>query len=101
MAAKGSLLKEDITKKILEYFPGSFKYDKEIRIPGLENSEEIQIKVTLTCAKTNVNNDNTNDNGSNIVNEVASGFNDNAINKPTEEEKKSVADLIAKLGFTQ
>ena len=56
MAAKGSVLKEEITNKILECFPGSFRYDKEIRIPGIENSENLQIKITLTCAKVNVEN---------------------------------------------
>ena len=30
--AKGALSKQEVTKKILEVFPGSFVYDKEIRI---------------------------------------------------------------------
>lgn len=54
MASRGSYLKQEITKKILEYFPGSFLYNdgKEIRINGKENGENLQIKVTLTCSKT-------------------------------------------------
>ena len=52
--AKGALAKENIINKILETFEGAFKYDKEIRIPMMENGEEVQIKVALTCAKTNV-----------------------------------------------
>ena len=28
---------------------------KEIRIPGMEEGQLIQVKVALTCAKTNVN----------------------------------------------
>lgn len=52
---KGAISKQNITKKILETFSGSFLYDKEIRIPVEENGELIQLKCTLTCAKTNVN----------------------------------------------
>ena len=54
MAARGSIAKEKITNQILAAFPGSFKYDKEIRIPVDENGELVQIKVTLTAAKVNV-----------------------------------------------
>ena len=31
MAAKGAIAKEEVLQKILEAFPGSFKYDKEIK----------------------------------------------------------------------
>ena len=56
MAARGAEAKLEITKKLLEVFPNSFMYNegKEIRIPVVENGEVIQIKVTLTAAKTNV-----------------------------------------------
>lgn len=53
MAAKGSILKGEITQKILAAFPGSFLYNdgKEIRINGSEAGVPLQIKVTLTAAK--------------------------------------------------
>lgn len=54
MALKGADSKIAATKKILEVFEGSFTYEKEIRIPFIENGEEIQLKCTITCAKTNV-----------------------------------------------
>ena len=43
--AKGAISKIEITKKILEMFEGSFTYNggKEIRIPLIEEGEEIQI----------------------------------------------------------
>lgn len=50
MAAIGSEEKEIVKQKILEVFSNSFVYDKEIRIP----LNGRQIKVTLTCAKVNV-----------------------------------------------
>ena len=56
MAAKGGILKQEIAEKILATFSGSFLYNdgKEIRINGIENGEKLQIKLTLTCAKTAV-----------------------------------------------
>ena len=53
MAARGSVLKQEVATKILAALPGSFLYNdgKEIRINGTENGENLQIKVTLTCAK--------------------------------------------------
>ena len=52
--ARGAEAKETITAKLLETFAGAFKYDKEIRIPIMENGEMLQIKCVLTCAKVNV-----------------------------------------------
>lgn len=56
MALKGTIAKKEITDKILATFEGSFLYNdgKEIRIPMIEDGNEVQIKVALTCAKDNV-----------------------------------------------
>ena len=54
MAARGSESKNIITAKLLETFAGSFIYDKNIIIPMVENGESLQIKIALTCIKTNV-----------------------------------------------
>ena len=51
MAAKGSISKEIIVQKILDTFEGAFKFDKEIRIPMIEDGNSLQIKVALTAAK--------------------------------------------------
>ena len=50
--AKGTLEKEKVTNVILNTFEGAFLYNggKEIRIP----INDVEIKVTLTCAKDNV-----------------------------------------------
>ena len=55
MAAKGAIAKEEVAQLILKTFPGAFKYEKELRIPMMENGEMLQIKVTLTAAKNMVN----------------------------------------------
>lgn len=54
--AKGQVSKAQITNKLLEIFNGAFLYNdgKEIRIPMIEDGNEVQIKVSLTCAKDNV-----------------------------------------------
>ena len=90
--AKGSIAKDVITKKILETFEGAFINDKEIRIPILENGETVQIKVTLTCAKVNI------ENGAGGAVEVPTGA--SPVATPiTENEVKEVNDLITKLGL--
>ena len=92
--AKGAESKEKIIAKLLETFAGSFKYDKEIRIPMEEGGERVEIKVTLTCAKVNVGN---------AEGAVESSTNDTpavaGTPELTEEEKTKVNDLITKLGL--
>ena len=57
MAARGAESKAKIIEKILTTFENSFQYDKEVRIPMYENGELIQIKLTLSAEKTNVENE--------------------------------------------
>lgn len=96
--AKGSILKQEITNKILETFPGSFLYNngKEIRICGNENGELLQIKVALTCAKENVEVDSDNNASTIAANNV---INDNVIVEPTQEEKDNVRRLMEALNL--
>lgn len=94
--AKGALSKEYITNKILEVFDGSFKYDKEIRIPVEENGEVLQIKCVLTAAKVNVSAGSDNA----IPTEATSKLNiDTTSLEITPEEKQEVADLVSKLNL--
>ena len=105
MAAKGALAKEEIMNKILEVFPGSFKYEKEIRVPMMENGEMLQIKITLTAAKNMV------DNGADVAipGDMSGSFapspapaqlKQNAtVVEPTEEEKERVKNLVELLGL--
>lgn len=110
MAARGSEAKEFITKKLLETFDGSFLYNngKEIRIPVTENGENLQIKIALTCAKTNVEQDeDTALPGATKVGAAESNQNTlqstttSTVAEPTEEEKRNVSELITKLGLAK
>lgn len=102
--AKGQESKNIVSKKILEVFEGSFAYDKEIRIPMIENGEEIQIKVTLTAAKVAVTPGSENavptaapvDN--NRIDFIAQPVKDTIV-EPTAEEKENVKNLLKSLGL--
>ena len=105
--ARGAKAKEEVIAKILETFSGSFKNDKEIRIPIQEDGEIIQIKVTLTAAKASVEpgSDNEIPTAANIINNVE--VNNSVINqvdsttivKPSEEEKQNLQNMLSKLGL--
>lgn len=99
MAIKGQKAKQEVAQKILETFNKSFLYNKEIRIPCIEDGAEVQIKVTLTAVKTNVNPD-----GEVIVPdtenaEVAPNVDLTEPAAYTETEKKNIATLLKELGL--
>ena len=102
--AKGAEAKAEITKSILERFEGSFLYNdgKEIRIPMIENGEEIQMKVALTCAKENVTPGQDNElPGAAITTNNEINFEDTSkkVVEPTADEKANVQDLLRALGL--
>ena len=94
MAVRGQKLKAQITQKILDTFDGSFINDKEIRICGEEDGYPIQIKVTLTAAKENIDNPNE------VIRMPQPTESANTVEVSiTSEEKKTVAQLLAGLGL--
>ena len=108
--ARGAVSKETVANTILATFPGAFKYEKEIRIPIMEDGEIVQIKVTLTAAKTNVEaGGDTAIPGSFKTPMGASAFpvsdTSNTTTKqpetiqPTAEEKQNIASLLSMLGL--
>lgn len=105
MAAKGSILKQEIAKKILETFPGSFLYNdgKEIRINGTENGEILQIKVVLTTAKVAVEGGDDNalpgEKTAATADVKPAGTNEKVPQEPTAEEKERLTTLLNKLGL--
>ena len=105
MAAKGSILKQEVAEKILAAFPGSFLYNdgKEIRINGTENGESLQIKVALTCAKVAVEGgDDTvlpGEKTAATADVKPVGTNEKIPQEPTVEEKERLTTLLNKLGL--
>lgn len=101
--ARGAETKSIISKKILETFTGAFLYNdgKEIRIPMKENGEDIQIKVTLTAAKENVNigEDNLLP-GENIQKNIVDNNSTTTTTiEPSTEELNNVNNLLKALGL--
>lgn len=102
--ARGSQFKKEILNKMLEIFPNSFLYndEKELRICGQEDGEEIQLKCVLTCAKVNVE-----PNGDiAIPGEVSADINfedskpiEQKVVEPTQEEKDNVKKLMETFGL--
>ena len=105
MAAKGSILKQEVASKILAAFPGSFLYNdgKEIRINGVEDGQKLQIKVTLTCAKVAVEGgDDTilpGEKTAATADAKPIGTNEKIPQEPTIEEKERLTTLLNKLGL--
>lgn len=95
--ARGAAAKEQITHKILETFPGSFKHEKEIRIPYMEDGIAGQIKITLTAAKTMVENEEINFDDLPLSSPTAAP--EQVPNEPSEEEKERLKTLLAELGM--
>lgn len=99
MAARGAQAKIDITKKILEIFPGSFTYEKEIRIPYVDTDNTTgQIKVVLTAAKIAV------EGGGEVFSAEKNDIevlpsNVKVPKEPTKEEKERLKTLIENLGI--
>ena len=93
--AKGAASKAIVVQKILETFDGAFEYgSKELRIPMEEDGNRVEIKVTLTCAKTNV--------GGGDADEIAEGQAPITVEQampPSDEEKKNIATLMERLGI--
>lgn len=91
--AKGAIAKTEVIAKIKEIFPEAFEYGKELRIPLEEDGQRVEIKVALTCAKTNVGGD-----GASVESQVESNV---AVNvpaaAPSEEEKQNISDLMSRL----
>ena len=103
--AKGQVSKEEFFKKVIELFSDSFMYNegKELRVPMIEDGNEIQLKVTVTCAKTNV------EPGGDVAVPGAAKAETAGFPEPvqketvkieaTEDEKAKVLDLMSQLGL--
>lgn len=101
MAAKGSILKQEIAQKILEVFPNSFLYNdgKEVRINGMENGIVTQIKITLTAAKVPVEGGDSVGISNSTETVVSAQPAEKIPDEPTEEEQRRLQDLLARLGL--
>ena len=99
--AKGAVAKENAAKKMAEVFGSNWigEYDKKYYIWSEENGEKVQIAISMTCPKTPIGEAGTATdlNVLNFEDSVASG--ESAKVDITPDEKKNIADLMARLGL--
>ena len=100
--ARGAQAKAELTEKILEMFQGSFLDDKTIRDPWTENGEQLELKITLTCAKDVIGSAG----GGSAATSVSAPKEASAFDNPepvkvkiTESEAENVAKLLSALNL--
>ena len=93
--AKGAESKQKVIDKIMEVYPDAFVYGKELRIPFEEDGMRVEIKIALTCAKSNVGGDGASEESGVQSNEVVNA----PSAAPTQEEKDNIAKLMDRLGL--
>ncbi len=102
MAAKGSIAKENVIKKIKETFGSDYiaEQDKKIYVWADDGGSRVQIAISMTCPKTSVGASNSASGGmdfeSMTILTEPSGFKAAEI---TPEEERNIEDLMKKLGL--
>lgn len=96
MAIRGTVAKEYVTKKIQETFGPDFLgiVDKKLYISVKENGENLQVAISLTCPKENLEFENN----SLVQNDVTSG-NETASAQFTQKEKETIEELMRRVGL--
>lgn len=98
MAVKGAAAKEQVIKRISSAFGEDFigEVDKKIYVWANDNGERVQIAISLTCPKVFV--ENTSSVKTNDVLDFSTESSPTNV-EVSEEEKKNIAELMAKLGL--
>lgn len=93
--AKGAESKQKLLEQIMRDYPEAFLYGgKELRVPFTEDGARVEIKVTLTCAKTNVGGD-----GADVGESATSAPASVTLEPPSEVEKQNIVNLMSRLGI--
>ena len=111
MAIKGQTSKENLIKELLKYFGDrAFRYDKDLRVNCIEDGQPCQIKLNFTVSKVAVekNGDTALPGEGVVVDSQATpamtfGTNMEEVKgspiPPTAEEKKTIGELLSRLGL--
>ena len=100
--AKGAEAKTELFNKLMEIYPDAFWEDqgKILRIPLSEAGNRVEIKVTLTAAKTNMGGDSIPSAfGSKTTTTAPPQQKDSASLEMTQEEKDNVAKMLKALNL--
>lgn len=97
MAARGTVAKQEVTEKLKEAFGNNFigEHEKKIYIWANDGGDRVQIAITLTCPKVQIE-----------TSEVSADSNSafpTAVSAQsiefTDQEKKNLEDLMARLNL--
>ena len=105
--AKGQIAKDLVEKKIIAAFGTDYvgTCDKKIYVTAMENGEKVQVAISLTCPKIPIIVDNTVQIGDfNFEDPTLATITTSATGtfipaEISDEERKNVADLMARLGL--
>lgn len=101
--ARGAIAKQQVENRIRLEFGDDFvgSNGKELFVWGEENGERVQIKIALTCPKTEYNGPDVS--SGKPAPKAALDWSDNTTETPvtelTQEEKETVNNLLEKLGL--
>lgn len=97
--AKGQIAKTQVADRIAKAFGSDWigEYDKKFYVWATENGERLQIAISMTCPKSPVGDVSTV--GSDKMSFVDAPIATQEKKEITEDERKHIADLMAKLGL--
>lgn len=103
MAARGSIAKEKVAKKLAEAFGNDWigEYDRKYYVWSEENGERVQIAISMTCPKSAVGAASASkEDVLDFTGDASSSIGGGNVNvEITADEKKNIADLMARLGL--
>ena len=103
--AKGAIAKQNVENRIRQAFGEDFvgSNGKELFVWSDENGERVQIKIALTCPKTNYSGPDVSAGAGKSAAKPALDWSDDVNETPptelTQEEKETVNELLSKLGL--
>lgn len=97
MAARGTVAKQEVTEKLREAFGDNFigEYEKKIYVWANDGGDRVQIAITLTCPKIQVETGVVSTDSDSAFPTAASAQSIEF----TDQEKKNLEDLMARLNL--
>ena len=97
MAARGTIAKQEVTEKLREAFGDNFigEYEKKIYVWANDGGDHVQIAITLTCPKIQIETGEISADSGSAFPTAASAQSVEF----TDQEKKNLEDLMARLNL--
>ena len=97
MAARGTVAKQEVTEKLREVFGDNFigEHEKKIYVWANDGGDRVQIAITLTCPKVQIETGEVSADSDSAFPTTASAQSIEF----TDQEKKNLEDLMARLNL--